>query len=81
MKKIVLIPALAIAFTFGACNSAPKKSEQTNSSDTSAFHAIDTTQLAKGSTFYQCEMHPEVTSDHPGSCPQCGMDLEKIEKK
>ena len=24
---------------------------------------------------YTCPMHPEVTSDTPGSCPKCGMDL------
>ena len=26
---------------------------------------------------YTCPMHPEVTSDKPGKCPQCGMDLQK----
>jgi len=26
-------------------------------------------------TEYVCPMHPEVTSDEPGSCPKCGMDL------
>ena len=25
---------------------------------------------------YFCPMHPEVVSDHPGSCPKCGMVLE-----
>jgi Cu+-exporting ATPase len=25
---------------------------------------------------YSCPMHPEVVSDHPGSCPKCGMALE-----
>jgi Cu+-exporting ATPase len=25
---------------------------------------------------YFCPMHPEVISDHPGSCPKCGMALE-----
>jgi Cu+-exporting ATPase len=25
---------------------------------------------------YTCPMHPEVVSDHPGSCPKCGMALE-----
>src|SRR5438874_12444883 len=27
-------------------------------------------------TEYTCPMHPEVVSDHPGSCPKCGMALE-----
>jgi len=26
---------------------------------------------------YTCPMHPEVTSDKPGKCPKCGMNLEK----
>jgi Cu(I)/Ag(I) efflux system membrane fusion protein len=24
---------------------------------------------------YHCPMHPQVTSDHPGTCPICGMNL------
>ena len=24
---------------------------------------------------YTCSMHPEISSDKPGSCPKCGMDL------
>ncbi|ARD20555.1 efflux RND transporter periplasmic adaptor subunit [Shewanella japonica] len=27
---------------------------------------------------YVCPMHPHVVSDEPGSCPICGMDLEKV---
>jgi YHS domain-containing protein len=26
---------------------------------------------------YTCPMHPEVKSDKPGKCPECGMNLEK----
>ncbi len=25
---------------------------------------------------FTCPMHPEVQSDHPGTCPKCGMALE-----
>ncbi len=31
---------------------------------------------------YNCPMHPEVITDHPGNCPKCGMKLvPKKEKK
>ena len=29
------------------------------------------------SAVYTCPMHPEVQSDQPGSCPKCGMALER----
>jgi RND family efflux transporter MFP subunit len=30
---------------------------------------------------YHCPMHPNYTSDKPGSCPICGMDLVPVEKE
>ena len=30
---------------------------------------------------YSCPMHPEVTSDKPGKCSKCGMDLVKSNKE
>lgn len=32
------------------------------------------------SAAYACTMHPEVTSDKPGKCSKCGMDLVKKNK-
>jgi hypothetical protein len=32
---------------------------------------------AAATTIYTCPMHPEVTSDKPGTCPRCGMALVK----
>ncbi|MBI3019576.1 MAG: hypothetical protein HYY61_06790, partial [Deltaproteobacteria bacterium] len=29
---------------------------------------------------YFCPMHPSVTSDRPGRCPICGMDLQKADE-
>ena len=29
-------------------------------------------------TNYTCPMHPEVTSDRPGQCPKCGMNLQLV---
>lgn len=34
----------------------------------------DNTATITGIT-YTCSMHPEITSDKPGTCPKCGMDL------
>lgn len=30
---------------------------------------------------YTCPMHPDVTSDKPGKCPKCGMDLSLSKKE
>src|SRR5262252_8237358 len=35
----------------------------------------DITAPGQGPVVYACPMHPEVTSDQPGRCPQCGMKL------
>ena len=32
-------------------------------------------QPGDGSVVYVCPMHPEVTSQEPGRCPECGMKL------
>ena len=40
-----------------------------------AHHQSDAVTGAETSASYVCPMHPEVTSDTPGSCPKCGMDL------
>ena len=32
-------------------------------------------QAGEGSVVYVCPMHPEVTSQEPGRCPECGMKL------
>ncbi|MFN8091019.1 MAG: efflux RND transporter periplasmic adaptor subunit [Vicinamibacteria bacterium] len=34
---------------------------------------------ATAAVLYQCPMHPQITSDKPGSCPICGMDLVRIQ--
>src|SRR5882724_11084005 len=30
--------------------------------------------------YYHCGMHPWITSDKPGKCPICGMDLTSVYK-
>lgn len=36
-----------------------------------------TGEVAPG-TVYTCPIHPEVRSDKPGDCPQCGMRLQPV---
>ena len=67
--KILFLSLCFAAFTicFGGCGSGEKKNEKKE--------PTTTTVAAR----YQCPMHPEVTSDKPGKCPKCGMDLEKVD--
>jgi FtsP/CotA-like multicopper oxidase with cupredoxin domain len=42
---------------------------------TLAFIAEMDMDAPEGTAVYACPMHPEVVSDEPGHCPQCGMKL------
>lgn len=75
MKKAILLSSIAFMAIMSACNSTK------NEAGTEQTFNLDTTKLAKGDAFYQCEMNPEVLSDKLGNCPKCGMQLEKMEKR
>ena len=65
MKKIIILAALFLI-------ASPALFAQDKAGKT------DTTTHA---AFYSCSMHPDVTSDKPGKCPKCGMDLSLSAKE
>jgi hypothetical protein len=61
MKRTIIILAIAaLTIGVGACNNSSNKNAKEN---------------AKPKGKYYCTMHPEITSDKPGTCSKCGMDL------
>ncbi|POY35366.1 hypothetical protein C3K47_14980 [Solitalea longa] len=42
-----------------------------------AFSACQKKKHTESEATYTCPIHPQVVQDHPGTCPICGMDLEK----
>jgi hypothetical protein len=59
-KTIVIYLFAALNIGVSACN----QSAQNN-----------TEKAAKPKGRYYCTMHPEITSEKPGTCSKCGMDL------
>lgn len=75
MKTKTLLLCLVVALltiTFNSCGSWNRKKVETDTTTS------DTTK--KVTAAYACPMHPEVTSDKPGVCKKCEMNLEKTEK-
>lgn len=59
MKYTLIV---ALAFLFAIATIGCNNSEKAKTEQATA-------------TVYTCPMHPEVTSDKPGNCPKCGMEL------
>ena len=68
MRRYIIILAATASLGFAACSSSATK-------DTKA------TEAAKPKGKYYCTMHPEITSDKPGTCSKCGMDLVERDAK
>ncbi|MDX1455759.1 MAG: efflux RND transporter periplasmic adaptor subunit [Gammaproteobacteria bacterium] len=69
-RNLALLFVLASSFMLLACSSESEPGSASNGQETFQEHAtkhLDPT--------YVCPMHPEVTSDQPGNCPICGMEL------
>ena len=80
--KNLLLAGLALAslcFATTACSDQKKTVETTTApvavSDSTATPAGAGINVATAA--YTCPMHPEVSSDKPGKCPKCGMNLVK----
>ena len=65
MKKLINTSALLIVLFFAACTSSEKPAQA----------STDTASHSQAAAVYTCPMHPEVTSDKPGTCAVCKMDL------
>ncbi len=69
MKKSIIIAFMIISgfMFFSSCSNPSGQNDKTTQTATT------------GKVLYVCPMHPEETSDKPGKCPKCGMDLVKKE--
>ena len=68
-KSIISISAALLIFVgLSACNNSGSSSTDKKSANDS---------LNKTTGIYTCPMDTNYHSDKPGTCPTCGMDLEK----
>ena len=67
--KVTLVLAFFGLTLFSACNGSATEQK--------AAEGTETNQQVDGVT-YTCPMDPEVVSDKPGKCPECGMFLEEV---
>jgi hypothetical protein len=71
MKKLITVITVGLFFlgSFTACQQSSHTHDHGD--------ATDSTSQDMAKAEYTCSMHPDVVSDKPGKCPQCGMDLVK----
>lgn len=70
-RKILFVACLLAAAVTFSCKNSENKSDASAADSTAAVR-----DTSGHKTVYACPMDPEVTSDQPGKCPKCGMDLE-----
>ncbi|MBI5838191.1 MAG: hypothetical protein HZB25_13210 [Candidatus Eisenbacteria bacterium] len=88
MRKLVATMAVLAALGAAGCGKkavdqgaetvAPGGAATIDSARSVAGEAATAAAQADSSAMaYVCPMHPEVTSDKPGRCPKCKMELEE----
>ena len=68
--KIILSSAALAALFILSCSNGAKKDSP----------AVTEKAASTTAALYTCPMHPNVKSDKPAQCPDCGMDLELVAK-
>lgn len=71
MKRNILFQLTCIVFFISAISCSNTSTSQKETTSLTDSTSLQTTSL------YICPMDTEVQSDKPGTCPKCGMDLEK----
>jgi len=69
------VAATMLGLVVAGCTRDPVSSTAASSA------AAPASEGANGQTkaaVYKCPMHPNMTSNKPGKCPECGMNLEKV---
>ena len=79
---VLAVLVMGVIWVAGCRKSAPAGSAigapRTTSAPPAGVGTTATTPAA--ATVYTCPMHPEVTSDRPGKCPKCRMNLVPKQK-
>lgn len=74
-KSLILTVVLGLAgLVFAGCSKKEEAQQKPMS-------AADSVKVEQAAAVYACPMHPEVTSDKPGKCSKCGMDLVEATAK
>ena len=80
MEKDMVMKNGTTCMTNGECKMKNGKKMMMKEGDCMDMNGEMCTEKMKqmnASAMYACPMHPEVTSDKPGKCAECGMALEK----
>lgn len=72
-KSYFIIAIFSLMLLFSCTNRNQTESDNAQIEDTASPKQQEVAMA------YACPMHPEVTSDQPGQCSKCGMDLVKQE--